>query len=112
LQSPYLSQGVSDVDVGILLESYIDALIAIKTDGNSTLLPSVTTLFVDKFSKNSVSTDNVRTLGECNWRGYPGEVRAWEAVQCSLDVFIQRMSVADSTEKVRDDDVYLHSVFK
>ena len=37
--------------------------------------------------------------GESDWREIPGEVRAWEAVQASLDVYVQRISVADSSQK-------------
>ena len=37
--------------------------------------------------------------GERDWREIPCEVRAWEAVQESLDVYVQRISVADPSQK-------------
>lgn len=41
-----------------------------------------------------------RRGAEREWGEIAGEIRAWEAVQGSLDVYVQRISVADSHQKV------------
>ena len=37
--------------------------------------------------------------GEREWGEITGETRAWECVQGSLDVYVQRISVADAQQK-------------
>lgn len=37
--------------------------------------------------------------GEKEWGDILGETRAWECVQGSLDVYVQRISVADAQQK-------------
>lgn len=49
-----------------------------------------------------VSTLSVRMLYSSNtsdWRRIPGELKAWGHIQQSLEVFFQRISVADSAHK-------------
>ena len=41
-----------------------------------------------------------RPGAEREWGEIAGEIRAWEAVQGSLDVYVQRISVADAQQKV------------
>ena len=42
-------------------------------------------------------TDTQET--DTDWRDIPGEVQAWEALQSSLDVFVQRISVSDAGKR-------------
>lgn len=44
-------------------------------------------------------TTTVKSLFALDWRTVPGEVEAWESIQSCLDVFVQRLSVADVHQK-------------
>jgi hypothetical protein len=79
------------------VQGYVDLLTAVPVDAGSTVgrhgvhFPSVAALYVDKAAVDGAG-------GAAEWRAVTAEVRSWECLQGALDVFVQRISVADSAQ--------------
>jgi hypothetical protein len=71
------------------VQSYVDSLVNVSNlDSIRKLYPAHTT------------TGTSGTAAYSEWRNVPAELQSWEAVQAALDVFVQRISVADGAQKV------------
>ena len=58
--------------------------------------PSVASLYIDK--KSVVDSGSIgMMMGE--WKLINAEIRSWECLQGSLDVFVQRISVAENAQQ-------------
>ena len=66
-----------------------------RLSGGDVQFPSVCSLYVDK--EAAVDNGSVGMMGE--WKLINAEIRSWECLQGSLDVFVQRISVAENAQQ-------------
>lgn len=73
--------------------SYLEALTALHDEAAAAapLLP--------KQALKASPLPSIRSSYSENWRSVPAEVAAWQCVQASLDVLVQRTAVADGVNK-------------
>lgn len=77
------------------LASYLEALTALplEAEGDALLLPGAQT-------PRASALPSIRAAYSDSWRSLPAEVAAWQCVQASLDILVQRTAVADGASKV------------
>ena len=66
-----------------------------RLSGGDVQFPSVCSLYIDK--EAAVDNGSVGMMGE--WKLINAEIRSWECLQGSLDVFVQRISVAENAQQ-------------
>ena len=66
-------------------------------DNNLIIISSYHLILSYELLRTYAETDRLGV--ERDWGEIPGETKAWESVQGSLDVYVQRISVADAQQK-------------
>ena len=80
---------------GITLQDYLDALTIVPNSVTSRKNGSQ----LGQPQSGTASAPTVRGLYSNDWRSIPGEVQSWQSIQNCLDIFVQRLSVADASSK-------------
>ena len=112
LPSPALPESGITAGSASSLQGYVDLLTNVSSNssqlhngnnhnhlrrlqGGDVQFPSVCSLYIDK--EAAVDSGSVGLMGE--WKLINAEIRSWECLQGSLDVFVQRISVADNAQQ-------------
>jgi hypothetical protein len=105
LPSPYDSGAAAAVikitnpngsTTAVTLQSYVDTLTGLHNlDSVTRLYPQSAT--ATAHTNGTATQPQPLTIGD--WRSIPAETQTWEAVQASLDIFVQRISVAEGAQK-------------